>query len=174
MWQSVGREYTSNIRCNIRNALIGGRRVRAVEQRGRPPDGGRRVVEGAEWKKITLPSRAGGRVSPMGSWGSWGTPRTRDTLMQFWSVLSTSNLLLRSQLLGWNRNLLQRLLDVGELSVLDAEICAAERHEELLRHLITHPGHRLDAGPVTSDILHHPPTHTTSRSTSSLDRLGAL
>eukprot|EP00976_Prorocentrum_cordatum_P028481 578213-Prorocentrum_minimum.AAC.1 len=27
-------------------------------------------------KKITLPLRAGGRVSPlMGSWGSWGTPR---------------------------------------------------------------------------------------------------
>eukprot|EP00976_Prorocentrum_cordatum_P021090 429342-Prorocentrum_minimum.AAC.1 len=24
---------------------------------------------------MTLPSRAGGRVSPMGSWGSWGTPR---------------------------------------------------------------------------------------------------
>eukprot|EP00976_Prorocentrum_cordatum_P008188 163288-Prorocentrum_minimum.AAC.3 len=25
-------------------------------------------------KKITLPLWAGGRVSPMGSWGSWGTP----------------------------------------------------------------------------------------------------
>eukprot|EP00959_Pyramimonas_sp_CCMP1952_P026324 552649-Pyramimonas_sp.AAC.1 len=25
-------------------------------------------------KKITLPLRAGGRVPPMGSWGSWGTP----------------------------------------------------------------------------------------------------
>ena len=26
-------------------------------------------------KKITLPLRAGGRVAPMGSWGSRGTPR---------------------------------------------------------------------------------------------------
>eukprot|EP00959_Pyramimonas_sp_CCMP1952_P158945 3324190-Pyramimonas_sp.AAC.1 len=26
-------------------------------------------------KKIILPLRPGGRVSPMGSWGSWGTPR---------------------------------------------------------------------------------------------------
>eukprot|EP00976_Prorocentrum_cordatum_P042609 863933-Prorocentrum_minimum.AAC.1 len=26
-------------------------------------------------KKITLSLRTGGRVSPMGSWGSWGTPR---------------------------------------------------------------------------------------------------
>ena len=33
---------------------------------------------------------------------------------------------------------------------------------------------RTPAGPVHSDILQHPPTHTTSRSTSSLDYLGAL
>eukprot|EP00959_Pyramimonas_sp_CCMP1952_P393135 8237374-Pyramimonas_sp.AAC.1 len=36
-----------------------------------------RTTPGAqeEKKKITLPSQAGGRVAPMGSWGSRGTPR---------------------------------------------------------------------------------------------------